>query len=70
VAENAGGAISALAAAGIDARQDGGALLVGEDDGSLVVRVLAEAGIYPSEVTPARSTLESVFLGMTGEESP
>jgi hypothetical protein len=32
-----------------------------------VIQVLATAGIYPSEVRPARSTLESVFLGMTGE---
>jgi ABC-2 type transport system ATP-binding protein len=70
VADNTGDAIAALSAAGIDARQDGGALVVGEDDGSRVVRVLAEAGIYPSEVSPARSTLESVFLGMTGEEAP
>ena len=29
--------------------------------------VLAEAGIYPSQVVPARATLETVFLGMTGE---
>jgi len=44
--------------------------VVDESDGSRVVRVLAEVGIYPSEVSPARSTLESVFLGMTGEEGP
>jgi ABC-2 type transport system ATP-binding protein len=60
-------ASAALAAAGIEARQDGGALIVDEEDGSRVVRVLAEAGIYPSQVGPARSTLESVFLGMTGD---
>ena len=68
VADNGGDAISALSAAGIDARQDGEALLVEEKDGSRVVRVLAEAGIYPKEIRPARSTLESVFLGMTGED--
>jgi ABC-2 type transport system ATP-binding protein len=56
-----------LSAAGIDSREDGGALIVDEEDGSLVVRVLAEAGIYPSQVVPARATLETVFLGMTGE---
>ncbi|MGH8949049.1 MAG: ABC transporter ATP-binding protein [Acidimicrobiia bacterium] len=61
-------AMAALSTAGIDVRQDRGALVVEEDDGSRVVRVLAEAGIYPKEVSPARSTLESVFLGMTGED--
>jgi ABC-2 type transport system ATP-binding protein len=59
---------SALAAAGIEATQDGAGLIVEEEDGSRVVRVLAGAGIYPRQVGPARSTLESVFLGMTGEE--
>jgi ABC-2 type transport system ATP-binding protein len=67
VTESVDAAHSALAGAGIKAQQDGGALIVDEEDGSLVVRVLAEAGIYPSQVGPARSTLESVFLGMTGE---
>jgi hypothetical protein len=43
-------------------------LIVDEQDGSRVVRVLADAGIYPSQVGPARSSLEAVFLGMTGEE--
>jgi ABC-type multidrug transport system ATPase subunit len=68
VTDNRDAAIAALSTAGIDVRQDGGALVVEEDDGSLVVRVLVEAGIYPKEVGPARSTLESVFLGMTGED--
>jgi ABC-2 type transport system ATP-binding protein len=68
VTESIEAARGALAGAGIEARQDGGALIVDEEDGSRVVRVLAEAGIYPSQVGPARSTLESVFLGMTGED--
>jgi ABC-2 type transport system ATP-binding protein len=67
VTESIEAARTALASAGLEARQDGGALIVDEEDGSRVVRVLAEAGIYPSQVGPARSTLESVFLGMTGE---
>jgi ABC-2 type transport system ATP-binding protein len=67
VTESIEAARAALAGAGLEARQDGGALIVAEEDGSLVIRVLAEAGIYPSQVSPARSTLESVFLGMTGE---
>ncbi|MGH8916328.1 MAG: ABC transporter ATP-binding protein [Acidimicrobiia bacterium] len=60
-------ALSVFGAAGVEAHDDGGAVIVGEEDGSRVIRVLAEAGIYPSEVRAARSTLESVFLGMTGE---
>ena len=68
VTDGAAAAMAALSAAGIGVRQDGGGLMVEENDGSRVVRVLAEAGIYPKEVRPARSTLESVFLGMTGEE--
>jgi len=68
VTDNSDAALAALSTARIDARQDGGALVVEEEDGSRVVGVLAEAGIYPKEVGPARSTLESVFLGMTGED--
>ncbi len=67
VTDGAGAALAALSAAGIGVRQDGSGLIVEESDGSRVVRVLAEAGIYPKEIRPARSTLESVFLGMTGE---
>ena len=68
VTDGAAAAVAALSAAGIGVRQDGSGLMVEENDGSRVVRVLAEAGIYPKEIRPARSTLESVFLGMTGEE--
>jgi ABC-2 type transport system ATP-binding protein len=68
VAEPAEGARAALTAVGIEVRADGAALIVDEQDGSRVVRVLADAGIYPSQVGPARSSLEAVFLGMTGEE--
>jgi hypothetical protein len=67
VAADVTAAQTALTEAGIEARQDGAALIVDEEDGSRVIRVLADVGIYPSQVGPARSTLESVFLGMTGE---
>jgi ABC-2 type transport system ATP-binding protein len=67
VADDLAAAGSALTAAGIGVRAEGGALFVDDEDGSRVIRVLAESGIYPSEVGPARSTLESVFLGMTGQ---
>ena len=58
---------NALAAVDIESQVDDGGLLVSSIDGSQIIRVLAEAGIYPSEVRSARSTLESVFLGITGE---
>jgi len=56
-----------LSDAGISSERDSNALLVESEDGSAIVRVLAGAGIYPSEVRPARSTLESVFVGITGK---
>jgi ABC-2 type transport system ATP-binding protein len=56
-----------LMAKGLDTSIDDVGLLVEASDGSDVVKTLAEAGIYPSEVKPARSTLESVFLGITSE---
>jgi ABC-2 type transport system ATP-binding protein len=66
VVEDAARAVSVLSAAGMASRVDGFGLLVESDGGSEIVRILANAGIYPSEVGPARSTLESVFLGITG----
>ncbi len=55
-----------LAASGLDVRRDDDGLLVSGAGGSSVVEALAAAGIYPEEVRPERSTLESVFLGLTG----
>jgi ABC-2 type transport system ATP-binding protein len=55
-----------LAATGLEVEVDADGLLVTSDDGALIIRVLADAGIYPHEVKPGRSTLESVFLGLTG----
>jgi ABC-2 type transport system ATP-binding protein len=55
-----------LAASGLDERRDDDGLLVSGAGGSRVVEALAAAGIYPEEVRPERSTLESVFLGLTG----
>jgi ABC-2 type transport system ATP-binding protein len=60
-------AVAALAAAGIEATTEASSLTVHEGDGSRIVEVLARSGIYPSEVMSARSSLESVFLGMTAE---
>ena len=60
------GARVALEAAGFEAQQDEVGLLVMSREGAAIVRALAEAGIYPDEVRPEKSTLESVFLGLTG----
>ncbi len=55
-----------LTAAGMSVRRGEGALLVDTEDSEPVVRALAEGGIYPTAVGPARTTLEQVFLGLTG----
>lgn len=60
-------AISVLSAAGLVSRRDDAGLLVESEDGSWVVEILAKSGIYPSEVRRERTTLETVFLGMTEE---
>lgn len=60
-------AASVLAEAGMEGRRDDSGIVVDSDNGSEIVRLLASAGIYPSEVRPERATLESVFLGITGE---
>lgn len=59
-------AASALADAGLDGQRDDNGILVNSADGAAIIKILAEAGIYPDEVRPERSTLESVFLGLTG----
>lgn len=66
VVADADSAIAALAASGIESRRDDHGLLVDAEDGSVIVRILSQDGIYPSEVRPERSTLESIFLGITG----
>jgi ABC-2 type transport system ATP-binding protein len=68
VVADAGPAVAALAAAGMDASVESNVLTVHEENGSRIVEVLARSGIYPSEVGRARSSLEAVFLGMTTEE--
>jgi ABC-2 type transport system ATP-binding protein len=68
--DDAVASIGALANAGIEASHVEGGLLVAENDGSRIIRILAGAGIYPRAVTPARSTLEAVFLGMNGKDEP
>ncbi|UFU05416.1 ABC transporter ATP-binding protein [Ruania halotolerans] len=61
-------AAQALAAAGLSTRaQDGGLLVEGADDPATVNRLLAEQGIYASELGALRVGLESVFLELTQE---
>ncbi|HXV72912.1 MAG TPA: ABC transporter ATP-binding protein [Acidimicrobiia bacterium] len=61
------GAVRVLTAQGMGTSVDDQGVLVEASDGSDIVKALADASIYPSEVKQARSTLESVFLGITGE---
>lgn len=70
VADDVAGAVRVLASAGLESHVDGEGILVESSDGSAIVRALAGDGIYPSVVRPARHTLETVFLGLTGEGGP
>ncbi|MEJ7741980.1 MAG: ABC transporter ATP-binding protein [Nocardioidaceae bacterium] len=50
-------------------RREADHLLVdGVDDTASITRMLAEASLYVSELTPVRADLESVFLQLTGDE--
>ena len=69
VVENSGEAMKVLSAAGFDVQSDDAGLMVDATDGAEIVKVLAEADIYPGEVRPERPSLESVFLGMTGKDN-
>jgi ABC-2 type transport system ATP-binding protein len=60
-------AMDALNKAGLKSRFENESLIVDSVDGSAIVRALVGVDIYPSEVSSARSSLESVFLGITGE---
>lgn len=67
VVEDVERAITALEGSGIAARSDDSGLLAETVSGAEVIEALAHAGIYPDEVRPERTTLESVFLGITEE---
>lgn len=56
-----------LKAIGMDSIADDEGLWVEASDGSEIIRALTAEDIYPAEVRRARNTLESVFLGITGE---
>jgi len=67
--ESAGNAEEVLASAGLHVARDGEHLLVsGADDAAEITRLLAERGLYVSELTPIRPDLESAFLALTADE--
>lgn len=55
-----------LEGVGFEVAVDEHGLLVETTDGAAIIRTLAAASIYPDVVAPQKSTLESVFLGLTG----
>jgi ABC-2 type transport system ATP-binding protein len=69
VADPAAGLL-ALADAGIGATRDGETIRVAGDgsDGERINRVLAERGLYASEIRPDEADLETVFLELTKDE--
>jgi ABC-2 type transport system ATP-binding protein len=66
VAEPLAEAGRVLAAAGLNSTAVDGALVVETDDGTMISRVLAGAGLYPSELVRQSARLEHVFLELTG----
>lgn len=64
--EDGAGAVEVLTTAGFEVSRDEMGLIVMSAAGAEIIQALAGAGIYPDEVRPERSTLESVFLGLTG----
>jgi len=67
--ENPRAGIEALAAAGLEASLEDGNIRVGvpPEDGATVTRVLADRGLYLSELRPDQLDLETVFLELTKE---
>jgi ABC-2 type transport system ATP-binding protein len=62
-------AAAVLEAAGMDVRADAGTLDVGTDEpGEQITRLLVEAGLFLSELTPVRADLETIFLDLTAED--
>lgn len=55
-----------LTSAGFEVHSDDMGLVVASSEGARIIETLAKGGIYPEEVRLERSTLESVFLGLTG----
>ena len=58
-------AVQVLVAAGMEAALDERTVLVSGATGSAISRSLAREGIFPEELTSARTTLERLFLDIT-----
>ena len=70
-AGNGDAAIAALSSAGITATSfENGDIRVdsGDQPGSVVAKLLADAGVYPDELRPQTADLESVFLDLTSPD--
>jgi ABC-2 type transport system ATP-binding protein len=70
-AGNGDAAIAALSSAGIAATSfENGDIRVdsGDQPGSVVAKLLADAGVYPDELRPQTADLESVFLDLTSPD--
>lgn len=62
-------ALEVLDAAGFSAQiQDGRILVEQVDDGAVVARALADAGLYPSWLMPQQVDLEQAFLAITSDQ--
>ena len=70
-AGNGDAALAALSSAGITAKSfENGDIRVdsGDQPGSVVAKLLADAGVYPDELRPQTADLESVFLDLTSPD--
>ncbi|HEX9122141.1 MAG TPA: hypothetical protein VF984_02095 [Actinomycetota bacterium] len=65
-------AFQILTSARLEVARDGDLLRVGlpQEQAATVTRLLAEQGLYVSELRPEQIDLETVFLQLTGEEPP
>jgi ABC-2 type transport system ATP-binding protein len=70
-AGNGDAALAALSAAGVPATAfENGEIRAetGDQPGSVIAKVLADAGVYPDELRPQTADLESVFLELTSTD--
>ena len=56
-----------LVAGGFEVSRSDESLIVASTDGAAIVQLLADRGHYPSAVIPEQTSLERVFLNLTGE---
>lgn len=60
-------AAAVLAAAGVTAHRQADGVVVEAEDGRLISRTLAEAGLFPAELVRQGARLEQVFLELTAD---